>query len=140
DECVARVRRGERPTVSEYALRYPQWADAVREVFPAALLLEELKGPQPSARGSAIPPVLGDYRLVREVGRGGMGIVYEAEQLSLGRRVALKILPFAGMLDERTLTRFRNEARAAATLNHPNIVPIIGSGEERGIYYYAMQL
>src|SRR5205807_2368132 len=76
---------------------------------------------------------------VREVGRGGMGIVYEAEQLSLNRRVALKVLPFAATLDPRQLQRFHNEARAAAHLHHPNIVPVHGVGTERGVHYYAMQ-
>jgi WD40 repeat protein/serine/threonine protein kinase len=83
---------------------------------------------------------LGDFRIVREIGRGGMGVVYEAEQLSLGRRVALKVLPFAAMLDKQQLTRFKNEARAAATLDHPNIVAIYSVGVERGVHYYAMQL
>ena len=83
---------------------------------------------------------LGDYRIVRELGRGGMGVVYEAEQLSLGRTVALKVLPFAGMLDERQLIRFKNEARAAATLDHPNIVPIQTVGCERGVHFFAMGL
>jgi eukaryotic-like serine/threonine-protein kinase len=69
-----------------------------------------------------------------------MGVVYEAEQLSLGRRVALKVLPFAAMLGEQQLKRFKNEARAAATLDHPNIVAIHSVGCERGVYYYAMQL
>ena len=78
--------------------------------------------------------------MIREIGRGGMGVVYEAEQLSLGRRVALKVLPFAAMLDKQQLTRFKNEARAAATLDHPNIVAIYSVGVERGVHYYAMQL
>lgn len=84
------------------------------------------------------PKELGDFRIVREIGRGGMGVVYEAEQLSLGRRVALKVLPFASLLDEKAVTRFRNEARAAATLEHTNIVPVFAVGEDRGVYYYAM--
>ena len=82
---------------------------------------------------------LGDFRLIREVGRGGMGIVYEAEQISLNRRVALKVLPFAATMDPRHLQRFRNEAQAAACLHHPNIVPVYGVGCERGVHYYAMQ-
>jgi eukaryotic-like serine/threonine-protein kinase len=83
---------------------------------------------------------VGDFRLVRELGRGGMGVVYEAAQLSLGRRIALKVLPLAAMLDKQHLTRFKNEARAAATLNHPNIVPIYSVGSEGDFHYYAMQL
>jgi serine/threonine protein kinase len=82
---------------------------------------------------------LGDFRIVREVGRGGMGVVYEAEQLSLGRRVALKVLPFAATMDPRHLQRFQNEARAAACLQHPHIVPVYAVGCERGVHYYAMQ-
>jgi serine/threonine protein kinase len=77
---------------------------------------------------------LGDFRLIREIGRGGMGVVYEAEQISLARRVALKILPFAGMLDPRQLQRFQNEARAAASLHHTNIVPVFSVGCERGVH------
>jgi len=82
---------------------------------------------------------LGDFRILREVGRGGMGVVYEAEQLSLGRKVALKVLPFAAVLDPKQLQRFRNEAQAAAQLHHTNIVPVYSVGSERGIHYYAMQ-
>ena len=83
---------------------------------------------------------LGDFRIVRELGRGGMGIVYEAVQLSLGRRVALKVLPFAATLDAKHLQRFRNEAQAAAQLHHSNIVPVYAVGCERGVHFYAMQL
>src|SRR5262249_10556953 len=82
---------------------------------------------------------LGDFRLLREAGRGGMGVVYEAEQLSLNRRVALKVLSFAAALDPRQLQRFQNQARAAAGLHHPHIVPVYGVGAERGVHYYAMQ-
>jgi serine/threonine protein kinase len=82
---------------------------------------------------------LGDFRLLREIGRGGMGVVYEAEQVSLRRRVALKVLPFAAALDPRQLQRFKNEALAAAHLRHENIVPVHAVGEERGVHFYAMQ-
>lgn len=84
--------------------------------------------------------ILGDYRLNREIGRGGMGIVYEATQLSLRRSVALKVLPFAAVLDQQQVARFRNEAQAAASLHHPHIVPVFAVGCERGVHYYSMQL
>ena len=83
---------------------------------------------------------LGDFQIVREIGRGGMGIVYEAIQLSLGRRVAMKVLPFAATFDAKQLQRFRQEAQAAAQLHHTNIVPVYAMGCERGIHFYAMQL
>lgn len=86
-----------------------------------------------------IPRRVGDYRVVREIGRGGMGVVYEAEERSLSRRVALKVLPFAAVLDQRQITRFRNEAQAAAGLHHANIVPVYAIGQERGVHFYAMQ-
>ncbi|MGI9470879.1 MAG: protein kinase domain-containing protein [Rubripirellula sp.] len=82
---------------------------------------------------------LGDFTILREIGRGGMGIVYEATQNTLNRRVALKLLPLASMLDGRQIARFKNESHAAAQLQHPNIVPIFSVGIERGIHYYAMQ-
>ena len=88
--------------------------------------------------GSELREPLGDYRLIREIGRGGMGVVYEAEQISMGRRVALKILPFAAVLDPRHLQRFKNEAMAAGSLRHPNIVSVHTIGCERGVHYYAM--
>src|SRR5260370_18018525 len=82
---------------------------------------------------------LGDYQIIREIGRGGMGVVYEATQVSLGWRVALKVLPLAGELDAKQLQRFKNEAHAAAHLQHQNIVPVYFVGCERGVHFYAMQ-
>jgi serine/threonine protein kinase len=82
---------------------------------------------------------LGDYHILREVGRGGMGIVYEALQISLGRRVALKVLPHSAAIDPKQRQRFQIEAQAAAQLQHPHIVPVFGVGCDSGIHYYAMQ-
>ncbi len=96
----------------------------------------------PGADGESpdgVPRQLGDFRILREVGRGGMGVVYEAEQVSLGRRVALKVLPRQALADPRYLGRFEREAKAAARLHHTNIVPVYGVGADRGIHYYAMQ-
>ncbi len=95
----------------------------------------------PGRTAELIPPYaqLGEYRIVREVGRGGMGVVYEAEQISLGRRVALKVLPFTAAIDPKQRQRFQIEAHAAAQLHHPHIVPIFGVGCDHGIHYYAMQ-
>jgi serine/threonine protein kinase/tetratricopeptide (TPR) repeat protein len=105
---------------------------AVAPTFPFDIALADANS-QHGARA------LGDFRILREVGRGGMGVVYEAEQISLGRQVALKVLPFAGAMDARQLQRFRNEAHAAAQLHHTNIVPVYYVGCERGAHFYAMQ-
>lgn len=144
DEFTARCSRGEQPDIEEYAARYPQIAAIVREVFPA--LQATPAGAAPLDAADELPPgelpaaaVLGDYRLIREIGRGGMGVVYQAEQISLCRSVALKVLSFAAVLDSRRLQRFKNEAHAAAQLHHTNIVPVFAVGCERGVHYYAMQ-
>ena len=87
------------------------------------------------------PPLsqVADYRIIREIGRGGMGVVYEAEQISLGRRVALKVLPRQSGRDHITLERFRREARDSARLHHTNIVPVFEVGQDDQVSYYAMQ-
>jgi serine/threonine protein kinase len=145
DEFTERRSQGEQPDIEEYAQRYPEVADVLRQVLAALQVLgpADLQAASGSDRREDAAPlagVLGDFRLVREIGRGGMGIVYEAEQLSLGRRVALKVLPFAGALDARQLQRFALEARAAALLHHQSIVPVYFVGCERGVHFYAMQL
>jgi serine/threonine protein kinase/WD40 repeat protein/tetratricopeptide (TPR) repeat protein len=148
-EFLERRRQGERPTIAEYAARYPELAEEIRACFPALLLVEDLKPDPAEATGpSGAPDVLGggsaverlgDYRILREVGRGGMGVVYEAEQEALGRHVALKVLPAQALLDPKHLQRFEREARAAARLHHTNIVPVFGVGADDGLYYYVMQ-
>jgi serine/threonine protein kinase len=107
----------------------------------AAAQLEQSQLSSATDPADAIPPSarLGDYRILHEIGRGGMGVVYEAEQISLGRRVALKVLPFAAAIDPRHRQRFQIEAQAAAQLHHPHIVPIFNVGCDHGIHYYAMQ-
>jgi WD40 repeat protein/serine/threonine protein kinase len=141
DEFTERLQRGERPDVEDYARRHPDLAEVLRQVLPA---LQALAASAPASADGVVvaepvPGVLGDYRIVREVGRGGMGVVYEAEQISLGRRVALKVLPFAATLDPRQLQRFQTEARAAAGLEHAHVVPVYGVGCERGVHFYVMK-
>src|SRR5262249_23552593 len=99
----------------------------------------ETVGSAPRDAGTSIPSRFGDYRIIREVGRGGMGVVYEAEQVSLGRNVAIKILPQQILRDDKHRHRFEREARAAAKLHHTNIVPVFGVGEQVGTPYYVMQ-
>jgi serine/threonine protein kinase len=143
EELVARYRAGESPSIREYAARYPELAGEIEDLFPVATLLEDLKGPPPAAAQAHSPPMpeqLGDFRIVREIGRGGMGIVYEAEQVSLRRRVALKVLPALPRLSPEQVERFQREARAAGQLHHSNIVPVFGVGEHAGLHYYVMQL
>lgn len=145
EEFAARLRKGESPTLQEYLDRYPDLADEIRELFPAMVEIEQIKMAcrQAEERLSAppreMPEQIGDFRLLREIGRGGMGVVYEAEQISLARHVALKILAVPGPLDARQLSRFQREAKAAARLHHTNIVPVYGVGEQGGVHYYVMQ-
>src|SRR5437762_7518823 len=148
DEFVEAFRQGQRPSVEEFARRYPEHADAIRDLLPALVLMEQAKTAdgasdqrRPATAPAAAAPLqqLGDYQILREVGRGGMGVVYEAQQLSLGRHVAIKVLPSHALLDGRQLGRFQREARSAAKLHHTNIVPVFGVGEQDGLHYYVMQ-
>ncbi|MHC4599540.1 MAG: protein kinase domain-containing protein [Planctomycetota bacterium] len=84
-------------------------------------------------------PILGEYEVVRELGRGAMGVVYEAVQKSLNRRVALKVLPPDLVMNQKRVKRFRLEAEAAGRLDHPGIVKVFGMGEQGGIHYFAME-
>jgi WD40 repeat protein/serine/threonine protein kinase len=149
EEFVARHRRGEHPPLSEFIGRHPELADQIRDLFPALVVMERLKPADHDATGNFVaePPGqgpgtcerLGEYRILREVGRGGMGVVYEAIQESLGRHVALKVLPLNGRIDSVQMERFQLEARSAARLHHTHIVPVYGVGEHHGVHFYAMQ-
>lgn len=147
-EYLDELESGRRPDRRKWIARYPDLAEALDEALAgldimhraaAAVNAPARPAPEPGLAAELCAPI-GDFRIVREIGRGGMGIVYEATQLSLGRRVALKVLPFAAGLDAKYLQRFRQEAQAAAQLHHTNIVPVYAVGCERGIHYYAMQL
>jgi serine/threonine protein kinase/tetratricopeptide (TPR) repeat protein len=147
DDYLAALRRGETPDKLALLARHPELASDLRECLGCLDLIQQAAVPPPvsaleeqgTTANDPVRGVLGDFRILRDVGRGGMGVVYEAEQISLGRRVALKVLPFASTLDPRQLQRFKNEAQAAANLHHTNIVPVYATGCERGVHYYAMQ-
>jgi serine/threonine protein kinase/WD40 repeat protein len=147
DELAGRLKAGEAVELEACLGQHPEHADDLRRLWPTLRLLADLSRPpggrQPAAEeapAGPTPGLLGGFRIIREVGRGGMGVVYEAEQISLGRRVALKVLPFAATMDPRQLQRFHNEARAAASLEHPHIVPVYGVGCEGAVHYYTMKL
>jgi tetratricopeptide (TPR) repeat protein len=148
EELTAKLQAGEPVDVQAYVEGHPEHAERLRQLLPALRLLGDLGRSAATGMSAGIPPAevpqdlvgtLGDYRILREVGRGGMGVVYQAEQISLGRRVALKVLPFAATLDPKQLQRFHNEAKTAAGLHHTNIVPVYFAGSERGVHFYAMQ-
>jgi serine/threonine protein kinase len=147
ERYLAQLQAGALPNHEEWVSQHPEFADMLSEYLPE---LEQIQlgasVPDPAAVESDLPTFpdgeqgrLGDFKIQREVGRGGMGVVYEAEQISLGRRVALKVLPFAATLDPKQLQRFKNEAQAAAQLYHSNIVPVYAVGCSRGVHFYAMQ-
>jgi non-specific serine/threonine protein kinase/serine/threonine-protein kinase len=146
-EITDRLHRGEPVDLESCIARHPEFAERLPALLPALELLHALGSSSGAASAPADSPEsaggtlgdLGDFRILREVGRGGMGIVYDAEQMSLKRRVALKVLPFAGAMDSRQLQRFKNESQAAAQLHHTNIVPVYYVGCERGVHFYAMQ-
>lgn len=152
------VREGQSPNIAEFASRNPDLAEQIRRLFPVLELMERnnVNGVSNSPESAANQPEfgaeqidhrggwkalqqLGDFRIIREIGRGGMGIVFEAEQESLGRRVALKVLPASAQFDQRRMERFASEAKATAMLHHTNIVPVFGVGRESGLSFFVMQ-
>jgi serine/threonine protein kinase/Flp pilus assembly protein TadD len=146
EEYLAALEAGQPTDRAALQAQHPEIAEALGRCLDA---LEFVQGAGSQLQSSAsaqataglfhaISP-LGDFKILREVGRGGMGVVYEALQLSLSRRVALKVLPFAAALDSKQRQRFQNEAQAAAQLHHTHIVPVFAVGSERGLHYYAMQ-
>ena len=148
EEITNKLQSGESVELSAYERDHPEQMEQLRKLLPAIEVLAELKDStgtqttavQPNGPDSHLQPgVLGDYRIIREAGRGGMGVVYEAQQISLSRKVALKVLPFAAVLDNRQLQRFKSEAQAAAPTSPFKHRPCLSVGCERGVHYYAMQ-
>ncbi len=153
ESFLERFRRGERPALTALVERHPELAVQIRELIPALVELEQLAGSTgsviPSSRHLAgmdasgdenpSPARLGDYVLIRRIGGGGMGVVYEAEHESLKNRVALKVVHPRFRADAKYLRRFHAEARLAAGLHHTNIVSVFDYGEQHGVCYYAMQ-
>ena len=143
DEFVARIRNGEHPSLAEYLELYPQYATDINELFPTLAALEKYdpvreSSRQPTSLSFEAPAKLGEYVIRREIGRGGMGVVYEAEHETMRRRVALKVLP-KQINKPEAIRRFIREARAAGQLHHTNIVPVFEVGESDGVHFYAMQ-
>lgn len=147
EQITERLAERREDEIESLLARHPEHADRLRELLPAMRLLCNVgaaDNADGSPSGESHAPIehagtLGDFRIICEIGRGGMGVVYEAEQISLSRRVALKVLPFAGVLDARQLQRFHNESRAAAGLHNEHIVPVYAVGSDRGVHFYAMQ-
>ncbi|MEM8669508.1 MAG: serine/threonine-protein kinase [Planctomycetota bacterium] len=146
EEFLERRRQGEDPQIEDYAERYAEHAEEIHALFPAMIAMENLKAIKSESSDRPIRlqvdrlERLGDYRIIREIGHGGMGIVYEAEQQSLHRRVAVKVFPKQAIGDSKQLQRFQREAATAGGLHHTNIVPVFGVGEQDGLHYFVMQL
>lgn len=147
-----RVDAGETLDWRDLVLQHPQHAQQLEEFFrghdKAKALAAPLRPrpatdatlPAPAVVSLACPDSFGDYEILGEIARGGMGIVYRARQISLNRPVALKMILAGTMASADDLRRFRNEAEAAARLDHPNIVPVYGIGEHAGRQFFSMRL
>ena len=138
DEITNRLVAGEKVEIDEYIDRFPNCAERLRQLLPTIAAMNSISEESHEDVSHPVPRELGGFRILRQIGRGGMGVVYLAEQVGLERQVALKVLPFAALLDDRQLQRFKNEARAAAMLKHPNIVSVHAVGVEQGTNFYVM--
>ena len=144
DRFIDRFHAGEWVDARAFAAEHPKHAAQLLEILPAAATMATLRGSllrsEPlSAHFRLDSDAIGGYRILREIGRGGMGVVYEAMQVATGQKVALKVLPISSAMDPRQIERFRIEGQAAATLDHPHIVPVFEIGCEKGIHFYAMR-
>jgi len=134
DRYMADLQAGNTPDRQRLLEDHPELAAELARCLAGIEFIHQATG-SPAQE----PTVLGEFRIIRELGRGGMGVVYEAEQTSLRRHVALKVLRFGVVADLEAMQRFRREAETLARLHHTNIVPIFAVGCERGVHYYAMQ-
>jgi serine/threonine protein kinase len=147
DAIVERIQSGQSVDLESWVREHPQHEARLRTLWPTVQTMTRLADEEMPTDETTLNAItggrqdrcLGEFQIIREIGRGGMGVVYEAEQHTLGRRVALKVMPFAAILAPRQLERFKLEAKAAAMLHHTNIVPVYSVGSDRGVHYYAMQ-
>ncbi len=144
EEFLEEVRRSENEPVSEiirrYSSRFPEIEDNIADLFPALVGVEKMaRNFEEAPTDKSEFPVFRDYEIIREIGRGGMGIVYQARQKSLDRLVALKIFGLDPNRRPGLLERFRREAQTAASLHHTNIVPVFEVGIENGVHFFSMQ-
>ncbi len=136
DAYLAELQAGRRPDRQQLLAEHPELAAQLEQCLSGIEFIHRASVVRPSSESLG---QLGDFRIIREVGRGGMGVVYEAEQVSLKRRIALKVLRYGAAADSEAMQRFQREAETVATLHHTNIVPIFAIGCENGVNYYAMQ-
>ncbi|NND97065.1 MAG: serine/threonine protein kinase [Pirellulaceae bacterium] len=134
------IREGKNPSIDDFTKRHEDPSGELHSLLASIQMIEGLKQPAAADPANAILKLrqLDDYKIVREIGRGGMGVVFEAIHQSLGRRVALKVLATSLLDQPKHHARFRREARAAARLRHPNIVSVFGVGQSDGQHYYVM--
>lgn len=135
EECLVKLEAGEAIDRDALVAAHPELTSQIDACLASLQFIH--KAVQPAEE---MPARLADFRIIREIGRGGMGVVYEAEQLSLKRPVALKVLRFGSVADPDAMQRFQREAETVASLHHTNIVPVFAVGVEKSINYYAMQL
>jgi eukaryotic-like serine/threonine-protein kinase len=144
EEFIAKIRDGKASDPEEYAARYPHLAQRIRELFPTLLVLEGMADAEDAINespSSMLVPgtLLGRYRVEREIGRGGMGVVYLAEDVSLSRKVALKLLPDVLTGGPERMARFEREAKLLASLSHPNIAAIYGLEQSEGKRFFVLE-
>lgn len=143
EQYLTGMESGLPPTIESLVVELPELLEPLRACVDGLENLHRMtsveQSPKVALDHEQSSRRLGDFDLHEEIGRGGMGVVYRATQLSLRRTVAIKLLPLTAVLDSLQLTRFQHEAEAAASLLHPNIVPVFAVGCERGVHFYAMQ-
>lgn len=146
EQFTQAIRAGEKPEIADWQKQHPHLASEIHELLSSVAMIESLKqddptlSPAPEANRKRLEIAqLGDYRIIEELGRGGMGVVLLGVHESLGRRVAIKVMPAHLSGDDKYVERFRREAQAAATLHHTNIVGVFGVGRSDGYHYYVME-
>lgn len=144
-DFIDSIRQGREQDPGKAADANPEIENELKDLLPVIQQLENARKTHAARPGGYVslgaerPKQLGDFQIVRQIGRGGMGVVFEAIQKSLNRKVALKVLPRTLLVDEAQHARFEREAKTAASLHHTNIVPVFGVGEDLGFHYFVMQ-